>query len=580
MVSQPTRGSEGSDPDRISELEARVLTLSELVARLGARLSALEADLRQNAAASAPAVSSAGAADPGPALLSAALPLGGRTLLVLAGAFVLRALTESGLTPGWLGVALGLAYALAQAALAERAGKAGAAASATAHGLSTLLVAFPLLFEVVARFQLVGPAAATAALAAVTAALLLVAHRWRLQALAWMAVAGSVFTALALMFQTDRAAAGAIFLALLGLETAWLGYARGWRGLGWAAAAAADLCALGVAVRSLSAYSEEGPRTAMGVLAVLLALALASLAARTLLLRRAAGAFELAQVAGAVGASLGGAALIAARTPTSAAGFGAAAAACGVAAYVAAFTFRKRRPEDGAGFPFFAGVGALLVLSGTALALDRGTLAPGWAVLAVASAALARRLGRRSLAAHAVAYAWGSAVAGGLVALSLDALLASPGGGGAPVRWEAIAALGASAASAWLAAAAAEARTAWAARLPSLALLLLTAGGAAGVAVAWLLPAVAGTAGEAAGRGSAAAVRTAVLVAAAVLLAWIGRRRAWREAAWLAYGVLAATGVKILAEDLPGGRPAALVVTFGVYGAALLLVPRLRPRPG
>jgi hypothetical protein len=42
--------------------------------------------------------------------------------------------------------------------------------------------------------------------------------------------------------------------------------------------------------------------------------------------------------------------------------------------------------------------------------------------------------------------------------------------------------------------------------------------------------------------------------------------------------VLVATGLKILVADRPAGRPATLIVSFGVYGAALLLVPRLRRR--
>jgi hypothetical protein len=38
--------------------------------------------------------------------------------------------------------------------------------------------------------------------------------------------------------------------------------------------------------------------------------------------------------------------------------------------------------------------------------------------------------------------------------------------------------------------------------------------------------------------------------------------------------------LKILAEDLPRSRPATLILTFALYGAALILVPRLRHRRG
>lgn len=555
--------------DRIADLEARVSTLSDLVARLGDRLAALEGARNQAVPTAAGQPAGDAAQAPGSALLAAALPLGGRTLLVLAGAFVLRALTDWGVTPGWPGVALGLTYAAAFVALASFG---AGPASATAHGISALLVACPLLFELVARLHLAGPAVATAALAAVATALLLAAFRRRLHFLAWLAFGGSTATALALMFQSERAVPGAIFLAVLGVETAWLGYARGWRTLRWMAAAAADLCALGVAVRSLSPFTAEGPRAAMACLAVLLALSLLSLAARTLLLRASAGPFEVAQTAGAVGAALGGAALISAHTATPATLFGAVVAACGLAAYAAAFTLRDREPPRPTNFAFFAGVGALLSLSGTALALGPEARAAAWGALAVAAAALARRPGRQGLSAHAAAYALGSALAGGLPALCAASLLSAPGSGWPTVPWTVALALLSAGASILVAGGGLRSGASLAARPAGLLLLLLVSAGAASIAAARLVPLVLAT------PGAAGAVRTVILVLAAVALAFIGRRAAWREASWLAYATLGLTGLKIVLEDLPGGRPAALVVSFGVYGAALLLLPRLRAR--
>jgi hypothetical protein len=64
-----------------------------------------------------------------------------------------------------------------------------------------------------------------------------------------------------------------------------------------------------------------------------------------------------------------------------------------------------------------------------------------------------------------------------------------------------------------------------------------------------------------------------------MVLGWLGRREAWREAGWLVYPLLAATGLKILLEDLPRGRPATLFVAFALYGAALVAVARARHRP-
>lgn len=578
-------------PDRVSELEAKVSTLREQVASLAERLSVLEAGSSQaargpaarkevlRAAAALPAGDQPTAAVPGAGLLGAALPLGGRTLLVCAGAFVLRALTDSGTTPGWLGVTLGLAYALVFILFADRAARADASVSATVHGASALLIAFPLLYESVTRFRLVSPAVAMGATALVASALLLVAFRRRLEALAWLAAAGSVATAFALMFGSDRMAPATLFLVVLGVECLWLGYVLEWRGLRWPVAALADLCALGLAIRAVSPYAQEGPRAAMLVGAMLLALYLVSFAVRTILLHRSVVAFEVVQTGAAIGAGLGGAAIIATHTTTSAAGFGVVAAACGATAYAVALAFRERRPQDRANFPFYTAVAVLLMMSGTALALRRPAVALTWCGLGIASTALMRRLGRRSLAAHAAIYAWGGAIAAGLTSLSTEALFVAVTRSWAPWNAMAVVVLGTAAACVWLGARAGpEAGATWVSRLPQLALVLLVALGAVGLAAAALVPLFAGMPGAGGSPGTAGAVRTAVLVVAAVLLARAGRGERWREAGWLASAMLAVTGFKIVLEDLPLGRPATLVFTFGLYGAALLLVPRLLRR--
>jgi hypothetical protein len=79
--------------------------------------------------------------------------------------------------------------------------------------------------------------------------------------------------------------------------------------------------------------------------------------------------------------------------------------------------------------------------------------------------------------------------------------------------------------------------------------------------------------------GAALAVlRTALLSISAVVLPLLGRIGRLREAAWLVYPLLVAGGLKLLFEDLRAGRPAALVLSFALYGGALILAPRLAKR--
>ena len=566
--------------------------LSEQLDRYGVRLAALEAarpaaapaGVRRGRRAEVPETAGEGrrTADPALGLVSAALSFGGRTLLVLAGAFVLRAMTDSKAMPDWLGVALGLVYAAIWVGLADRAARAGQSLNAGVHGFAAIIIAYPLLFEAAGKFKLLGPSEAAAAVALVTTALLAVAARRRMQPLAWMATVGSILTTIGLMLLHGRMVPGTLFLVLLGFETTWLAYVLDWHGLRWPTAAVVDLAVLGLAVRAVSPEAVEGPGATMLVQALMLVAYQASFATRTLIMHRAVVPFEVVQTIGSVAVGLGGAAYVAARTPggsASAVALGVAATVLGLAAYGVAFAFRGRREQDRANFPFYAAVALLLVASGTTILLDGPQLGLTWSALAVVAAVLAVPLGRRTLAAHAAGYAIGAAVTTGLFSVASDAILGSAARAWtAPVGASAVALL-AACACAWLGSRGPpDARPTPASRLSQLAAVVVALVGAAGLLVWLLVPPLTGGPGVESSRGAVATVRTAVLVIGTIALAWAGRWPRWREAGWLAYPLLVATGLKVLFEDLPSGRAATLFVSFGLYGAALLLVPRLRPR--
>jgi hypothetical protein len=106
---------------------------------------------------------------------------------------------------------------------------------------------------------------------------------------------------------------------------------------------------------------------------------------------------------------------------------------------------------------------------------------------------------------------------------------------------------------------------------------LVLALGLAGTVVSWLAPAVSGT-DPGGNAGALATLRTVALVATAVASAWIGRKAAHAEAGWLAYPLLAVTGLKMLLEDLPRGKPSTLILGFTFYGLGLILIPKIRAR--
>lgn len=111
----------------------------------------------------------------------------------------------------------------------------------------------------------------------------------------------------------------------------------------------------------------------------------------------------------------------------------------------------------------------------------------------------------------------------------------------------------------------------WFHRLPSLALgiqALLVLGA---LSISLLLPA----GGAAPDGGTLAALRTGVLSISAILLAAVARWFPRSELGWLVYPILGATALKLLMEDVAKGRPFTLTLAFTLFGAALLLAPRL-----
>ena len=572
--------------DRVAELEAKVAELSESLSQMERRVSVLERGLTPAATrrARAAAGAAAQASDATSTMLrqdaasvASTVSLAGRTLLVLAGAFFLRALTDNGTLPTWIGVGMAFVYAGIWIALADRAAERGQRPSAGFHGAAAVAIGFPLLFEVTARFRIVPTWISAILLSAFTAVALAVAARRRFQILAWLVVLAAIPAAFALMLAQGRVAPPLVFLLVLGVATVWLGYVLDWHGLRWPVAVAADLAVLFLAVEALRPGAPDGPVTAVLVQFALIAAYLGSTAVRTLGLRRSVVAFETVQAGAVLLAGLGGAAFVTAR-----AGMGAGALALGVlslvfgaGAYAVAFAFveRDRTPAN---FYFYTSAGAAFVLAGAVFLLPADPRALLWAALAIAAAVGARRAGRGTLASHAALYAAAAATSSGLLEHAAESAFTSPGEPWSAATVPAVLVAGAVAAASW-ALGGIPARNALD-RAPRLALLAVLAAAGAGLVIGWIAPLAAGAPGAGADAGVVATVRTVVLALGALSLAALGRTERWAEARWLAWPVLGLAGVKMVVEDLPRSRPATLFLAFALYGGALILVPRLRRR--
>ena len=394
------------------DLDARLTDLAQAVARLEGRVAALEkappVARRQATAQARSAEGSEEAWDASQA--TRVLSLGGRTLLVLAGAFVLRALTDSGRIPAWMGVGLGFTYAGVWIIMADRAGRAGQTLSAAFYAISVVIIGFPLLFEGATRFKLFSPLGAAAVLMALTAVALLLATRRGLQVLAWVVSLGGIATAVALMAASGRLVPGALYVILLGVTTLWIGYVRDWTLLRWPVAIIADLLVLLVALHSTDRGSAEGPGLALLVQAVLVACFLGSFATRTLYMGRKVLPFEMVQTAAVIAVGIGGAVWVAFRSGMGQVGFGVTSVVFGVASYAVAFAFVERRQKIKENFYFYTSVAIVFLLAGTALLLGEPARSLAWAILALGFGFLARRSQSRTMATHSAIYALGAAI--------------------------------------------------------------------------------------------------------------------------------------------------------------------------
>jgi hypothetical protein len=507
----------------------------------------------------------------------------GRSCLILGGAFLIRALTDSGTLQRPVGAGLGLAYGVLWVLLADRSAARGRSTSAVFLGITSVVIAYPLVVETSTRMAVFRPSGAAAILAVLTVLCLGVAWHRGLALFAWAALGAAVASSFVLGIVTGAVEPFAAALLAIGVASLWLAYSpRPWRGLRWPAAAAADLFVLWAALRLAPSGPPVPGSTPSLSFFLLLAFALpflylGSFAVRTLARRRNVVLFDAVQGIAALAVGFGGAALVVRYVQDAQPILGASAVVIAAGCYGVAFVFVERQQGRGRNFLFYATLALLLTLSGSALLAGGGALTLLWCLLAVASAILATRFTRVTLAVHSAAYALAAAWQSGSAGASIDAFVEPSARPWAPLTAAGLAAIGASAACyVLLAREKGEANRARA-RFPRLMLAVIVAFGGGAFAIVAIKNLIGG--GPASlDSGAIAAARTAVLAVAAFLLAAARRRAALPELAWLTYGVLSIGAVKLLIEDLPGGRPATLFVAFVFYGAALLAAPRLLRR--
>ncbi len=568
--------------ERLAALEASIAALQRRVEALAIQLAAAEHQM-----AGLPAVrrSTAGTRVVTPPTaersdLSIVLGLTGRSLIVLGGAYLVRALTEGHTVPALLGVCLGLLYAIGWFFAAGRAATLKRHADATFHGIVGTLIAFPLIVEATVRFQFLSPTASAVALAALAAFALTIAWYTGHQPTAWCVTVGALGSTIALIMMTSVLMPFAVFLLLLGLATLWLGYDREWIGLRWPVALLADLVAVGLVVRATYPEPRDEPRSVLAMLFVLVAGYVASVSTRTLVRGRNVIPFEVVQTAAVLLVGLGGAFQVARAGQSGVGALAAIALALGGASYTLAFAFVDRRQGLGVNFYFYSSLAVVCTLVGLPLLLDVTGVAFASAALAIASTVLARRLDRGLLTLHSAVYVFTAASTSGVASQAAIAYLTHAQYAAIVPAWAGVAALVVALTCALMPITEGmRARHGWVEGVRAAKTLIFAwcAGGAAIAVALWLGALVMSRPVEPDG---IAVTRTVILSASSLLLSLAGRAGCLAGARQLAYLLLLVTGMQLLFEDLGEAGPGLLVIAFATYGIALILVPRIsRRRP-
>jgi hypothetical protein len=495
----------------------------------------------------------------------------GKAVLGIAGAYLLRAIAESGTAPKLAVVAIAVLYAGAWMAWAARVHAANRFAGLT-YAVTSAIILSPMLWESTVRFRVPTPAWCGVVLAAYTVSALWLAARHEAPWIAWVAAVASVCTAVALIFATrDLVPLTATLLSIAAAVEIMgcLGHAFRLRVV---PALAADVAVwMLVDVMSSANVMPEGYHAIASATISVLCLALvgiygASVGSRGFGARLKITYFDMGQSALAFVLGTYGALRITHGSLAPALGvlFLVLAAACYWGALSRfADNALARNPRVSATWA------AALLVAGSWLVLPLGLEVLFLCLAAVAAAFLYSRTGKFSLGLHVSVYLVAATALSPMPRYVIRALAGSVPGAPAWSVWVvAVAAALCYATGARHAEENIRRRVLWV--VP--ALLVGFAVGAMAVSV------IVGLAGGRIEASRLSVARTIVGCAVALALGFVGSRWKRVELGWVAYAAVGFGTLKLLFEDLRFGNAASMVASLVFYGAVLILLPRMLQR--
>ncbi|MGA3088658.1 MAG: hypothetical protein ABSD75_08605 [Terriglobales bacterium] len=550
--------------ERLERLESRVSVLeqgSEKTATLTAE-PATPAD--QDRAASAFSFAQAGGV----------FPVLGKAMLGIAGAYLLRAVAESGSFPKIAVVVLALGYAAMWLVGAVRVPN-DAHFTSTVYATTSALILAPMLWELTLRFEVLPTAATAAVLGGFAAAAYALAWKRDLASVVWVINVAAILTSLILLTATRDPVPFILALLLMALASELAALGNRWLRLRPLVAAAADLaiwillyiCSRPEGIPSEYKAIATASLPALGCMLFLVYGA--STAFRTMRLREKIRWFEIGQT---VVVSLLAALCVlsfstSARAPRVGLLLGAICLLLSAGCYAAAYSYFDRFPEQ-RNYHVYAIWGTAFLLAGGCFCLPPLPLAFCLSAAAIVATFWGVRTSRLTLEFHGLAYLAVAAYASGLLEYAGLALAGTfPTAPGWIVWIVAASAVTCYAVGGYYRA------DRWSQRL----LQLLAASLATAAMITFLVSVLVWLAalGMTAGASQVAVIRTLITCLAALALAFGGSRWQRIELVRIAYGILALVTAKLLLEDLHHGKPGSTAVSIFLYAVALILVPRM-----
>ena len=555
--------------------------LEELLGRLSkleCRVSALETSRPVTSCATS-AASTSGFELPEPAsegllrIGSAAgmVPVLGKAVLAMAGAYLLRAIAESGTIARLPMVLAAIAYAGLWMAWAVRIHRRDHFASAT-YGTTATLILGPLLWEATVRFQLLSANSAAIVVVAFVVLVLVLAWHSNLQMLPWVATLASIATAWALILATHKLVALTSALLLIALATE-ITTCLGHRLSLWAMVAVAADAAVALFIYLMTG-SDGVPSSyepSSGIMISLLTLCLlgiygGGIATRSLGLRKRITNFEIIQAILAF--VLAYVSVERANSDSAVRLLGGFFLMLSLVCYWG--TLLRFSDQDQLRNRRVSGMWAVvLMIAGTAIVFPASIGVLLLCVLGMAVLLLGKRRSDVSLAWHASFYLAAAAVLSPLPSYSTEALAGLVPGKPPWTLWVVVA-------FAVLSCLLAPQRPTepWTRRLVWLTPAVLASFSIAALSVVGLHFFLATHFQFQSNAARLAGLRTVITCMLALGLGVLARRYKRPELRGLAYVMVGLGAIKLMLEDLRVGNASSLVISFVFYGLILILLPR------